>query len=490
MAKNKENQDDLFSVLAIRNVLRAANPWWEDRSFSLDIPTFKRDSFDLALEHMTATHRLALLINGPRRVGKTTLIYQLIQELIRREIDPRRIMFFSLDDPLIQQLPPNEQGAFFDQILKEWATVAGTPLRSAPQPLYCFLDEVQRLPRWELYLKRYIDLRYPIRFVISGSASHTIFRRSLESLIGRLADLSLPPFTFREFVRYHHDGLSHPLLARAREPFDIGSKASVAALYESLSRDPAFADVPLWNRYADEYALAGGFPQLWAMPGGLADKASFIDEQFVRLVTLEDLRLVREIRKPEVFHRFLRYAFARTSEEYNLEELHKRLKASRTTLADALPLLLQTELLRKVERYTGKPTRLRSTHAKLYAADPMLTQAITRRSTSLEGEDRGRIAETLVHNTIALYKGISDITYYRGKGGASEVDFIVHAGTSTVPIEVCYRNTVDAGHQKTVAAFVAEHGKRDAFGVLVTKEAAGLKDGVYQIPLPFFLLTA
>ena len=134
------------------------------------------------------------------------------------------------------------------------------------------------------------------------------------------------------------------------------------------------------------------------------ERASFVDHQFVERVTLEDLRLVKEIRRPEIFHQFLRYAFARTGQEYNLEELGALIHTTRVTLTEALPLLLQTELIRKVERFTGKPVRLRSTHAKLYAADPMLMQAITKVTTSLAGQDRGRIAETLVHNVIRLFR--------------------------------------------------------------------------------------
>ena len=55
--------------------------------------------------------------------------------------------------------------------------------------------------------------------------------------------------------------------------------------------------------------------------GIVVDLSAFIDQQFVERVTLEDLRLVKEIRRPEIFHQFLRYAFARTGQEYNLEEL-------------------------------------------------------------------------------------------------------------------------------------------------------------------------
>ena len=177
------------------------------------------------------------------------------------------IFFFSLDDPLIQQLPSRDQGTLFEALLAQWAQVAGTALHTSSNTLYCFLDEIQRLPRWELYIKRYIDLRYPIRFIISGSASHTIFRKSLESLLGRLVDIALPPFTFREYVRFHHPEHKEFLTTFTSETFDIGDTSSLKKFFKSLSAKSSSESIQQWNLYAEEYATAGGFPQLWEMQG-------------------------------------------------------------------------------------------------------------------------------------------------------------------------------------------------------------------------------
>lgn len=489
MAKNLKKYLEALGIHNLRATLVAYNPWWRTKAFTVpSVPSFTRDAFDQAVRHAEANHGLALLINGPRRVGKTTIINQIIRYLIEdKKVPTNRILFFSLDDPIIQQLPQKDQGALFEILLSQWAQVARTALRSSPNLLYCFLDEIQRLPRWELYIKRYIDLRYPIRFIISGSASHTIFRKSLESLLGRLVDISLPPFTFREFVRFHHPEHAVFLDALAKKVLDIGDISSIAKFNKLINAEVPADATHQWNAYADAYAQAGGFPQLWSMTG-VAERASFVDQQFVERVTLEDLRLVKEIRRPEIFHQFLRYAFARTGEEYNLEELSSLIHTTRVTLTEALPLLLQTELICRVERFTGKPVRLRSTHAKLYAADPMLMQAITKVSTSLEKEERGRIAETLVHNTIRLFPGISDVSYYREPRGKEEIDFVVRVGSRVVPIEVSYQSQVDTRRRNTLRSFIKEHGKRDSFGILVTKETRNIKPPIFEMPLPFFLL--
>lgn len=491
MAKNPKKYLEALGIHNLRQALLEYNPWWKTKSFSISgIPDFKRDAFAQAMRHAEANHELALLINGPRRVGKTTIINQIIRCLIEeKKIPANRILFFSLDDPIIQQLPQKDQGTLFEALLAQWAQVAGTALRTSPNTLYCFLDEVQRLPRWELYIKRYIDLRYLIRFIISGSASHTIFRKSLESLLGRLVDISLPPFTFREFVRFHHPEYGDFLRKFAEDVLDIGDISSVIKFNKRLSENIKPDTIQQWNSYADEYAQKGGFPQLWFMATA-AERSAFIDQQFVERVTLEDMRLVKEIRRPEIFHQFLRYAFARTGQEYNLEELASLIHTTRVTLTEALPLLLQTELIRKVERFTGKPVRLRSTHAKLYAADLVLMQGITKILTSLEREERGRVAETLAYNVIRLFPGISDVSYYREPSGKQEVDFVVRVGSRMVPIEIAYQNKIDNQHRNSIRAFLEAHGKQNSFGLLITKEDWKIEQPIIEMPLSLFLLSA
>ncbi len=209
--------------------------------------------------------------------------------------------------------------------------------------------------------------------------------------------------------------------------------------------------------------------------------------QFVQRVTLEDLRLVREIRRPEVFHQFLRYAFARTGQEYNLEELAGKIKTTRATLTDALPLLLQTELILKVDRFVNKPVRLRTTHARLYASDTTLYEAVTKLPADLTGEDRGRIMETLVFNVLRRLVGITDITYFRTPDGKREVDFILRIGKTHVPIEVksgVVRDE-DFAHARY---FLSEYGTEKSFGMLLHSGTFSEHGKIVLIPIGVFLM--
>lgn len=489
MPKPKRKNESFFDLQALDNILSVYNPWWQEVDYAWSNPEFKRDIFPTAMAHITADHGLALLVNGPRRVGKTTLMKQLIERLLSEEgISRKRVLFFSMDDPFIQQLPMRNQGEAFERILAKWEEILGERIGKIQEPAYCFLDEIQRLPQWELYVKRHIDLKHKLRFVISGSASHTIFRKSLESLLGRLIDVSMPPFSFREWVRFHYPEYAETFLWLAEQRIDIQDgdalRSMIASIQSGLGQERTYRLTEL----ANEYAKSGGFPQLWNMKDPV-ERAQFVDLQYVQRVTLDDLRLVKEIRRPEIFHQFLRYAFARTGEEYNLEELSGKIKTTRATLTGALPLLLQTELIRKVERFANKPVRLRSTHAKLYAADTMLYEAITKQPADLIGEDKGRIAETLVFNVLHRLAGVTDITYFRTPDGKREVDFIVRIGKFFIPVEV--KSHLPKGkYLEAMKYFLAQFGASENFGAVVTSGSYAEKDKIIEIPLGIFLLLA
>lgn len=487
MVKNKAKNSVLLDKTISERTIAVYNPWWNGLGFALKNPEFKRDVFSSAVNHIEAKHGLALLINGPRRVGKTTIMRQLVEYLLREKREsPEKIFFFSLDDPFIQQLPQENQGEAFEQIMQFWEIKLGKKLSEIKEPVYCFLDEVQRLPHWELYIKRYVDLKYQIRFIISGSASHTIFRKSLESLLGRLMDISLPPFSFREWLRFHHREYADIARELIDLQIDISDKGGVAGLVSFVAGRLGEKKTARLNELVGDYAKDGGFPQLWEV-SDFVERVQFIDLQFVQRVTLEDLRLVREIRRPEIFHQFLRYVFARTGEEYNLEELAGKIKTTRTTLSEALPLLLQTELIRKVERFANKPVRLRSTHAKLYAADTVLYEAITKMPADLKGENKGRLAETLAFNVLRRFAGIADICYFRTPDGKREVDFILRIGKTLIPVEI--KSGAAFGKDNShISYFLEEYGSDKSFGIMVCDGDADSGENILNIPLGVFLL--
>ena len=161
----------------LQAVLVAYNPWWSAGDWDTDLPDYHRPVVAEVLNDLRDLPQI-ISVTGPRRVGKSTALHHVISQLIHREqINPQRIVYFSLDDPEVFT-SEDAQRVVLDLLFDRFAKPG--------KMTYIFLDEIQRLPRWELFLKKAYDLKRPLRFVISGSASSPIFRSSQESLLGRI----------------------------------------------------------------------------------------------------------------------------------------------------------------------------------------------------------------------------------------------------------------------------------------------------------------
>lgn len=360
--------------------------------------------------------------------------------------------------------------------------------------IYIFLDEVQRFERWELFLKKYYDQQYPVRFAISGSASSPIFRKSRESLLGRIRDYHILPFSFREF-----------LLFESREsPSIIGQLEEIhrngEAIIGMLTKHPAYVSlnevdvtqVPeglrgYISQTLSKYLLEGGFPEVWSLPDWEA-KQSYLFTNHVEKVITEDLVLAVELRKPEALKRFYISLLETPGREINFGELDRKLDISRESLEKYFPMLEMTDLVHHIDRFTKKTMKVRRGNIKCYLTDLALRNAVLRLQETLltDNQTLGLYAENLVFNALRRWEGAISISYYREK--EAEVDFIVHAAAGRyLPVEVKYRESVEA---KTLRALVNFAKRFKATGFVVTKkwEDFGSKDMLFYFPLAHFLL--
>ena len=111
--------------------LEEFNPWWSNNKVDLELALpFKRDIYFEAENHLDKKFIIALV--GLRRVGKTTIFYQLIQKLIQSHINPANILFFSFD----------EMSAELNEVLDAYKEFQSKNFRE--EKIYIFLDEIQK----------------------------------------------------------------------------------------------------------------------------------------------------------------------------------------------------------------------------------------------------------------------------------------------------------------------------------------------------------
>lgn len=202
---SKTTNDSSFITFSEDEVLRILyqhNPWWTGRTIpAVKIKPFRRRDYYKIKDRLNDNKILALV--GPRQVGKTTLIYQLIQDLLPR-INPKEIFFLSLDDPFLSTAPIN-----FGKIFELYATnIIKQPLNELKNRSYVLLDEVQSVRNWEVMLKRFYDLGYNLKFIVTGSSSASIIDGASEALVGRIHPQIVFPMKFIEYLRFKEDKMA------------------------------------------------------------------------------------------------------------------------------------------------------------------------------------------------------------------------------------------------------------------------------------------
>jgi uncharacterized protein len=443
--------------------LRVYNPWWENPASGFgDLPAFRRDVFAPLFADILRLPQM-ISVRGPRRVGKSTLLKQCIHDILKSgdHGQAQRILYFPMDDPALS-LPGFDPNRFFDTIVQVFAQ------RASGGPAYLFLDEIQRFPRWELFLKKYYDLRTPVRFVVSGSASAPIFRKSLESLLGRIRDFHVLPFSFREYFFFRlapadpEAGLSADFRELGNQ-LRTGHPAKLVAEVEVvIGHLMAMETVP--QAFGD-YLFEGGFPETWAMPDLLA-KQEYLYRNQVERVIFEDLLVAAEFRSPEMLRRFYLELLLHPGRETNLSRLANDLGMARATVETYFPLLEATDLVWRLPKFSGAKATAKATNFKSYLVDLAVRNAVLKldaASLTRDAETLGAYVENVVANHLRRWPGLVELAYYRERD--NELDFIVDLGSQRIGVEVKYRGSLNERALMRSAA-LAERLKCQAFLVV------------------------
>jgi predicted AAA+ superfamily ATPase len=472
----------------IDELLGIYNPWWGSGLASLDtVKRFERPILARLIQDLT-TQRQMLSVTGPRRVGKTTLLRQIVRSLLQQGRNPREIVYYSLDDPTLAR-PGIQTGPLIELLMAELRSRAGG------EPIVVLLDEVQRLPNWELIPKKYYDLEYPFRIVISGSASSPIFKKSRESLLGRVKDYHILPFSFREFLMYRLQ--TYPELLEELDNI----RAAGEELMGMLGDDPNRLDIkqvflkeisPELQMQADhlfiQYLSEGGFPEVWELPSW-DHKIEYLFDNQVKKVIYEDLVLAAEFRKPEELKRFYLSLLEGPGREVNIKSMASETGINVQQIEKYLPLLEMTNLLSHVPKFRASPVRVRKGNIKVYLVDLALRNAVLRLPADFANEPQiaGLYAENLVCNALRKWRGTLALDYFR-EGGA-EVDFVVHTRPSRfLPVEVKYRDKIEPQDLRGLDSFSRRFPVSKPIVVSKNRADFGLRANYFFLPLIHFLL--
>lgn len=363
----------------------------------------------------------AVVVTGARQTGKSTLAEQLV---------PGRRRYRSLDDLDVLDAARRDPEA----------------LVGGREPMT--FDEVQREPGLLQTVKRAIDRdRAAGRFLITGSANLLLMRQVAESLAGRASYLTLWPMTRREQRGQGRGGLWEELLATPDEGW-----------YDLLAAQP---DEP-----EDWRALArrGGFPTPAVAMKTSRERAIWFDG-YVRTYLERDLQDLASISALPDFRRLMRATCLRLGQLVNQAELGRDVALPQPTVHRWLNLLETSYLVVRLPAYAINRTKRLIKAPKLYWGD-------TGVALHLAGDDEpgGAHLENLVLHDLLAWRDArldrAELGYWRTAIG-EEVDFVVEAGGSLLPIEVksgARPRLAEAAHLRT---FRAEYGRQARAGLLL-----------------------
>ena len=422
-------------------VLSEMNPWWESGSVPLSLRRESpREVLDKLLELLKPRQIISLV--GLRRTGKTTLMYQMIDYLLKEGTPPRNILYFS-----------------FDERVESIRDLIKTYMRSLPGVkkgrVYLFLDEIQKHPDWANRVKLLYDLHPDYKIILSGSASLEIARSGGESLAGRIIPIRIGVLDFTEFL--HFSGREVPI-----PPEDLEQ-----AYAEYVVREDKL------NESFKDAVVKGGFIETIGMEGELLKY--FLNASIVDNVVMKDIPERYSISNPAALKEILRLICTHPGMLLSYENFADIFHVTRQTISKYIYYMADSFILSLKYNYSGSFAGSVRRLKRAYPAHPTLTSAFL--SSDPPPQLFGRMVENYVLETL----GYS----YFYRRGSKEIDAVVRYGEGVVPVEVKYTTEPRRRDVGVVERFVERFGS--PFGVILTRDSFARQGRVMLLPIPLFL---
>jgi len=431
-----------------------SNPWRTGRDW--DVPGIRRAVTKEIADWLDEPE--ILILSGARQVGKTSILYQLIDWLIQSgRVGPDGIYYFNLDLVGISEFL-EDQGSFLRFLNAE----------KRPN-IFIFIDEVQRLPNPGIFIKAIQDLRLPLKFILTGSSSLDIRTKTHEPLTGRKQVFHIEALSFSEYVKTMPVLSSLPVL-------DSGNySAYIGALNDALR----------------DYGLYGGYPgpTLTADP---EKKILRLNEIFSSYLE-KDIAGFMKVGNITAFQKLATLLAAQQGGLVNIQELASTLGLHRETITRYIHYLEETFVIKRLTPLFSNPRTELSKMPKIYFADAgMRNLAMGSFSDLRSRSDTGQIIEGIVasymfRNLLMPYRA----NYWRTKSGA-EVDFIISGIKPVQSVEVkagiLKQVTISRGYRSFLSKYSPE--KAILLNSTLWAETEIAEHKVEAIPTAVFLLGA
>jgi hypothetical protein len=346
--------------------------------------TYQRPHAAVLAGRLREPRRFIHVVAGPRQVGKTTLV----QQVVERAGVP--VVFASADEPTLRGP---------EWIAQQWEAAR---LALGREGALLVLDEVQKATGWAESVKRLWDedtrKKRSLKVVLLGSAPLLIQRGLSESLAGRFEVLHLPHWPLGEM--------------RAAFGFSL-----------------------------EQYLFFGGYPGAVPLAGDPERWVRYIRDALIETTIARDVLLLTRVDKPALLRRLFELGCRYSGQVLSYTKMLGQLQdaGNTTTLAHYLDLLAAAGMLTGLPKYAGQTARSRGSSPKLQVMNTALMSAqsgLTLAEARTDHDFWGRLVESAVgaHLANAAAAGACEVFYWRERN--REVDFVVKCGRMLTAIEV------------------------------------------------------
>jgi len=341
---------------------------------------------------------LVKVLIGIRRSGKSVLLSQIADELLKKEIDSEHII--SINFELLE---------FSDLKTAKELNAYVVSLVKPNEKYYLFLDEIQMVEDFELAVNS-LRARGNISIFITGSNAHLLSGELATHLSGRYVKFLITPFTFRETLQ----------------------------MTGEIDRKTAFENYMKW----------GG------MPGRFAFKTETETQKYLQdvfdTIILRDILIRRKIRDINLLNNIIQFLLENTGSIFSANTISKYLKSqsrsvSPETLYNHVEYIIESLLFTKVHRFDIKGKSVFATLEKYYIADMGLLQL----KRGLIYEHLGGRLESIVANELLARGYKINVGVMRN----AEIDFVAEKNNETEYIQVCYHVDSDETLRREINAF-------------------------------------
>ncbi len=460
------SQENVLSVMA------SFNPWWQSgvvpKGF---VKEFRRNGYYTCKKAFLNEIRRIVVMSGARRTGKTTIVYQIIDELLTSGIKPQNILYLTFDHPVIRATE-------FDALINIYRNNI-----SNDEEFYVFLDEVQYNKYWTNFLKILYDLNPGVRAVATGSASSMVEGAVKESGAGRWTVIKIPTLSFYEYCAIK--GIKKDI-----------PKINVFKMHE-LSRQEQTRIIMMLSDlqiHLIKYLQIGGFPE-FVNTEDIAYAQRVLREDVIERAIKHDLPGVYDIRSVDELEKVFVYLCYHSSNVINVDAMSKEFEGvSKPTIEKYIRYLESANLINIGKQLNTDGKRILKSKNKIYVADSGIRAAIVLGADIVsKPEELGYATETSVFKHVKDYyfnfNSLYDVGYIRNAKGA-EIDIAVqYAGEPLQYIEAKMRNRATIKDDDGIVLY----GIKGTPGYVISKENTdfGLlqreQTSLYRIPAFAFL---